>query len=399
VADRYAVYGLGTGTCGGASVVKKANAALTAFTVIPGCLSQLSAAPGVIGGVNLSNGTSYFSYDDGATWYTIPGAFKKIVVTSSATAIGLGNDTIVYTITLSASGATFASAGIGSGYTDIAGGTSAIWALKGSTPFYKDISTSGTVVHQMAGAVTGIAGREPFIFGFVGTQPYHFVSIGMNVKMTTAGSYATYCANQPNGCPIGSSHTVTSSVSWSQGGISGSAGKMSTASGTPQTVFSVSASDDTNFICDILFGVPSGAPYCRQQSSGLANCSKMGQLLASAGGTVLGWWHKHVMFANVLAKYTGGPGTNCIGVGVTSQCYWPTVPNCSNGTPTPFNPPAVLDKNPLPPLRPINWMVLAECISFGSGYPWHCLSVDEKTRIDGAPIGPMPCTNVGLTTP
>jgi hypothetical protein len=188
----------------------------------------------------------------------------------------------------------------------------------------------------------------------------------------TDTNYSSYCANQPNGCPSGSSHTANATVAFASSTLRGAANK-GLASGTPYTNITARI-DDVGFNCDLIFGA-NYAPQCQFKEGGGVDCSVMGALYSAfyqEGGTFI---QNYIGYADTLVKnLSGSAGYNCYNVGPVSLgltfCTWDVVTNCTNATP--WNPTRVTDEIP-PGLA--GWWSAAVCERLTTASPWVCQGI------------------------
>jgi hypothetical protein len=134
---------------------------------------------------------------------------------------------------------------------------------------------------------------------------YHFNPIRVSFTAQTTGYYD--CSVFTQGCPLGSTHTATTTVAFSSGGH----GQTASSAGAPSQTLNATVYPYTDD-CDPIFGVPN-APECQATINGSVNCSKMGGIFSA--------------FPNI--KFTRTYWTGAIQMG--DNCTY-TILACSNAT-------------------------------------------------------------------
>jgi hypothetical protein len=188
----------------------------------------------------------------------------------------------------------------------------------------------GSSVGTWTGVANGGPNRVFYINNATGDNIYRLWDQLAAVQVTSTGSYANYCNNLPNGCPIGSSHTTTVVAKFSSGGWHGAAGVSGSATGTPSSNLYASAIESSftgSFTgCDLNFDPTN--PACIPVGSDSATCTKMGALGVTPQGS------SDVLEENCYAMYklTGRDLTTCKWENGVFFCDYSVVPNCSNTT-------------------------------------------------------------------
>jgi hypothetical protein len=208
--------------------------------------------------------------------------------------------------------------------------------------------------------------------------PYHFLASAKYMQTQLSGYYD--CSRFPNGCPVGSMHTVKATVSYPGGYSPGT----SSASGTPSSQIGTVHWDVAGG-CDLFFGDPND-PECFATANTDAVCSKMGDLGGSSfqespPTTAWGW---------VLIKNPSGPGggTNCSTYPVTKikLCDYKTAQWCTNQPA--YTVSSIRDISP----GPLSWTLFYKCVILSNGVYGPCWA-PPGAAVETNTLGPMYCVN------
>jgi len=194
---------------------------------------------------------------------------------------------------------------------------------------------------------------------------FHLNTALISASGQTSGSFD--CSVRVQGCPAGSVHTATTTVSWESGGSKNN----NSVSGTPATFLNAAAAALTQD-CDPVFGDPN-SPECKISIQGEVVCSMMGVITTT-------FLEQRIEVAFTLAKYPiGGTYDSCLLTGDNPpvlRCHFHTDDWCTEATTPPDAPITAVQDDADKVFQPTYWNIWKICIRPFSSGPWTCNPVN-----------------------